>query len=496
MYRSCVEMLWRHPWVLSMDCTYKTNRYGLPLLDIVSLVSTGQTCFIAFAFIRDEKQDTYETVLECLAEAYRALNLQYPRTILTDKERALINAINVVFPNTKTISCIWHIEMNILKKARPLLSDQIAIARRDGVPLPADLDLDPTQSNRPTTKERLQDELRKLVDKGWKAMLQRWNQVVYTDLEATLNQRWSSFKASYADPVFQPIIAYIQAEWLNDCPEQFLHLYTSHYLHLGETATSRTEGAYWLLKKDLQISTNDLLKVLENFQRAIERQYANIRHQTAIEQHRRPTKLDSLYKIIATRISSKAIQKVEAVADQYLPKGVGKPPIPPDCLCNSKDTTGFPCIHIIKRYQDEQRGLEPELFHQHWYLYDLAEAPPIDPLLLVQDPLLIRRRGRPRGAANFVRPSQASSTQRSIQSTQQSIQSTQQSIQSTQQSTQSTAFDHSTHRELSAFEYILPPQERGRGGRGGRGGRRGGHGDELGGRRILRSSQRGQGDAE
>ena len=99
-------MLRRHPWVLSMDCIYKTNRYGLPLLDIVSLVSTRQTYFIAFAFIRDKKQDTYETVLKCLAEAYRALNLQYPRTILTDKERALINAINTVFPETKIISYI------------------------------------------------------------------------------------------------------------------------------------------------------------------------------------------------------------------------------------------------------------------------------------------------------------------------------------------------------------------------------------------------------
>ena len=98
---------------------------------------TGQTCYIAFAFIRDEKKVTYRVVLECLAEAYRALNLQYPHTILTDKERALINAINVVFPDTKTINCIWHIEMNLLKKARPLLSDIVAIARRDSVTLPS-----------------------------------------------------------------------------------------------------------------------------------------------------------------------------------------------------------------------------------------------------------------------------------------------------------------------------------------------------------------------
>ncbi|KAJ5117643.1 hypothetical protein N7448_011275 [Penicillium atrosanguineum] len=58
----------------------------------------------------------------------------------------------------------------------------------------------------------------------------------------------------------------------------------------------------------------------------------------------------------------------------------------------------------------------------------------------MQDPLLVRRRGRPRGAANFVRPSQASSQQ-----------STQQS---TQESRQNITFNQSTQRELSVFERV------------------------------------------
>jgi hypothetical protein len=82
--------------------------------------------------------------------------------------------------------------MNLLKKARSLLSDQLAIAHRDGLPLPDGLgfELDQptpiptptptptptaTQSDRPKTKEELLDELRKMVDKGGKKMLQRWN---------------------------------------------------------------------------------------------------------------------------------------------------------------------------------------------------------------------------------------------------------------------------------------------------------------------------------
>lgn len=129
-------------------------------------------------------------------------------------------------------------------------------------------------------------------------------------------------------------------------------------------------------------------------------------------------------------ISSRAIKHIESIRHHYLPEGPDKPPIPPICTCRSKETTGFPCIHLIKQYLDTHRSFEPELFHQQWHLYKLGKAPPIDPLLLVRDPLPVRRRGRPRGAANFVQPSQVSNTQ---------------------QSTQDIAIDRSTQREPSAF---------------------------------------------
>ena len=62
-------------------------------------------------------------MLTCLAEAYDSLGLARPRTILTDKEGALMYATETVFPDTKSMICIWHINTNVLKKARPLLAD-------------------------------------------------------------------------------------------------------------------------------------------------------------------------------------------------------------------------------------------------------------------------------------------------------------------------------------------------------------------------------------
>jgi hypothetical protein len=170
MHRSSIAMLRTNSWVISMDCTYKTNRYGLPLLNIVGFAVTRSTFHIGFAFIKDEKADSYEVILSCLAEAYEALNLEFPRTILTDKEEALMNAIAAVFPDTKHMICLWHINMNIMKKARPILADQLAEARREASSI---------SSSQRRTEVGIDRELRKLVNKAWEKMLQRWIRIVH-----------------------------------------------------------------------------------------------------------------------------------------------------------------------------------------------------------------------------------------------------------------------------------------------------------------------------
>lgn len=117
MHKTSVSMLQRHPWVISIDSTYKTNCYGLPLLDIVGFAPTGQSFHIGFAFMRDELKETYEVMLHCLAGVYEAIEINppYPRTILTDKEKALYNSIEIVFPDTKHMICLWHINQNLMK---------------------------------------------------------------------------------------------------------------------------------------------------------------------------------------------------------------------------------------------------------------------------------------------------------------------------------------------------------------------------------------------
>jgi hypothetical protein len=41
MCRTSLRLLRKNPYILWMDCTFKTNRFKMPLLDIVGATSTG-----------------------------------------------------------------------------------------------------------------------------------------------------------------------------------------------------------------------------------------------------------------------------------------------------------------------------------------------------------------------------------------------------------------------------------------------------------------------
>nr|KAJ0208461.1 hypothetical protein LSAT_V11C500230070 [Lactuca sativa] len=59
--------IWRaFPHVLLMDVTYKTNKYGMPLLEIVGVTPTNMIFSIAFVYMHEEKQSNYVWALDCL----------------------------------------------------------------------------------------------------------------------------------------------------------------------------------------------------------------------------------------------------------------------------------------------------------------------------------------------------------------------------------------------------------------------------------------------
>ncbi|XP_057427726.1 uncharacterized protein LOC130721016 [Lotus japonicus] len=75
-----------------MDCTYKTSKYKLPLLEIVGLTSTDKTYSIEFCYIGSEATYDYIWALECM-KSLIADQSRLPTVIVTDRDLALLKVM-------------------------------------------------------------------------------------------------------------------------------------------------------------------------------------------------------------------------------------------------------------------------------------------------------------------------------------------------------------------------------------------------------------------
>jgi histone-lysine N-methyltransferase SETD2 len=75
-------LLAAYPEVLVMDCTYKSNRFSLPLFNIVGMTASNSTFFVAFTFLKHEREADYTWSLKQL-RAYVGGNFS-PKVVITD----------------------------------------------------------------------------------------------------------------------------------------------------------------------------------------------------------------------------------------------------------------------------------------------------------------------------------------------------------------------------------------------------------------------------
>jgi hypothetical protein len=67
-----------------MDCTYKTNRFRMPLLNICAVTGNKKTIQIALCFLSGEKEASYDWAIKCLRELMEKMGIQCPILVVTD----------------------------------------------------------------------------------------------------------------------------------------------------------------------------------------------------------------------------------------------------------------------------------------------------------------------------------------------------------------------------------------------------------------------------
>ncbi|KAL0223800.1 hypothetical protein P9112_003190 [Eukaryota sp. TZLM1-RC] len=120
-YQPASTLVNSNPYLLMMDCTYKTNQYGMPLLGVMGITSFMTSFPLGFILLSGETTDDYDWALCELREVFPTL--QCTETILTDREQALVTAIEINFPNVKHRVCLWHINKNVETMIRSFVRD-------------------------------------------------------------------------------------------------------------------------------------------------------------------------------------------------------------------------------------------------------------------------------------------------------------------------------------------------------------------------------------
>ncbi|XP_024164135.1 protein FAR-RED IMPAIRED RESPONSE 1-like [Rosa chinensis] len=101
--------------VFTFDTTYLTNKYEMPSAPFVGVNHHVQSILLGCGLISSEDIETFvwlfKSWLTCMSG-------NAPSGINTDQDRAMKNAIEIVFPNTRHRWCLWHILKKIPEKLK------------------------------------------------------------------------------------------------------------------------------------------------------------------------------------------------------------------------------------------------------------------------------------------------------------------------------------------------------------------------------------------
>lgn len=95
--------------IISVDTTYRTNRYNLICAPFVGINHHTLNVMFGMTFLSDETTSTFEWLFSTFLESMNGVK---PKLIFTDQSAPMMNALGNVFPNSKHRLCQWHINRN------------------------------------------------------------------------------------------------------------------------------------------------------------------------------------------------------------------------------------------------------------------------------------------------------------------------------------------------------------------------------------------------
>lgn len=322
-----------YPDLLFLDCTYKTNRYGMPLLDMIGVDACERSFCIAFAFLSGETEEDYIWALDRLRSVYETCGARLPSVILTDRCIACLNAVSFCFPLAISLLCLWHANKAVLRYCKPTFT-----CHKEG------------------------SEAYKQGEANWNDFFSHWHAIVGSADEETFGQRVQEMEKRYV-PQYLEEVGYIKANWLDLHKEKLVKAWVDQHPHFGNVVTSRVEGIHALLKSHLKKSTLDLFEAWRAMKQALLNQLAELQYNQAKQQIRIPIELSGLlYSAVRGWISHEALRKVEEQRKRISAGDL------PRCTGAFTRSQGLPCAHTVRDLQEQGQALSLGHFHTQWHL--------------------------------------------------------------------------------------------------------------------------------
>lgn len=114
VYKQSIEDWKRHPYLLMMDCTYKVNRFNMPLLQITGTTAFHSNFSVGFGLVSHEATAAFTWLATHLKLAADEARISMPDVIITDYDLPLKNALREAFPAVQQQPCLWHIMKNVI----------------------------------------------------------------------------------------------------------------------------------------------------------------------------------------------------------------------------------------------------------------------------------------------------------------------------------------------------------------------------------------------
>lgn len=351
VHRSSIELLRKYHYILFLDCTYKTNRYGMPLLIITSTTACNLTFYVGFCFLQQETTGFYEWAVGRLHNLFVINGLADP-VMVTDKEDALIRALNKIFPTSPLIQCRWHINKNIKSHMEKAEFDDVEEAKQ--------------------------------WEKAWHATINSSTEELYDENLAHLQTLNST------------MYTYVAKEYLGSQAVKIVTCFIDKFLHFGKLVTSTGESGHAALKSQLSSSMGNLRDVVGKVRDGIihqSQEIYSVHSKAKIEFDTTMMKIGA-FRHLNGFISVKGLRKLH---EQLLRLTKNVTCIVP-CTHTFEKTMGLPCAHKIHQSLFDKEPLYPKDCHLQWHLDPAIVDQPtdIDPLRIIQDPVKkTRGKGRP-----------------------------------------------------------------------------------------------------